>query len=107
MSKLSVRLVTALRNKSLLHRTYYLLGDGIMQEYYKKYSVKLKRCIEYSKQLHYRSKIEQHKNNSKIIWKTINELTAHKAKTSSDSIVLQINNQSISNSKQVADQFNK
>ena len=74
---------------------------------YKLYRDKLNSLIRASIRNHYKQYFTQHKQNSKKTWNGINELLGNKRKTLQDNISLCINNEIITDQKQIVNTLNK
>ena len=74
---------------------------------YKLYRDKLNSLIRASKRNHYKQYFTQHNQNSKKTWNGINEPLGKKRNTLQDNISLCINNEIITDQKQIANTLNK
>lgn len=82
-------------------------NNEILSKYYKQYEKTLKKAIITSKKIHYINKIKHSNNKVKTMWHIIRERTNKVNLKTKKNIKLQINNEIITNPKQVADIFNK
>lgn len=67
---------------------------------------KVKRDVKKAKSVFYLSKLEEHRNDSKKLWKQLKHLGYSSKSNSSSKIVLDINNSRVHEPKAVADCFN-
>ena len=93
-------------NKNKLYREFLKSKDSFWYQIYKYYRDTLNHLIRKSKRNHYRSYFETFKNNSKLIWKGINEIMNKRSNKSQNNITLQLNGSLIQDQKQVANIFN-
>ena len=100
-------LLKSIKNKALMHKTHFLFGDIIQRKFYKTYCNILKRCIEMSKINYYQSSFNNLKNDTKKIWKKINEIVNIKSSSSSSPNLIKVNQQNITDPKIMANHFNE
>ena len=93
--------------KNKLYKKFLKSKDTFWYQRYKCYRDMLNHLIRRSKRNHYRSYFETFKNNSKEIWKGVNELINKTNSKSSKNIHLKDNGSTITDQKKVADRFNK
>ncbi len=99
-------LLKSIKRKAVIYKSYYLLGDIIQRNYYKQYCKILKRCIEKSKQNYYQTLFSNIQNDTKKVWKTINEIVTIKAKSSDSPTLITVNNDNVTDPKTMANHFN-
>lgn len=99
-------ILNSIKNKTQLHKSHYLFGDILMRNFYKSYCNILKKCIQKSKEKYYHETFNNLKNNTKKIWKTINEIVNIKSKISSSPNLIKVNGVNITNPKEIANHFN-
>ena len=94
--------------KNKLYKKFLNSTDSFWYQRYKYYRNTLNHLIRNSKRLHYNSYFDAFKNNSKMIWKGINDLINKSSKTSktSSGTTIKVNGNMITDPKQVADKFN-
>jgi hypothetical protein len=94
------------RNKRLLKLLTLKSSSHVIKKYYKSYEKILKRSVITSRKLYYANKIKKSSNKIKTMWSIINERTNKKLSKNKTNIELQINNNLVSEPRQVAGNFN-
>ena len=103
---LTKALLKSIKRKAIIYKTHYILGDLIRRNYYKQYCKILKRCIERSKQNYYQTLFSNIQNDTKKVWKSINEIVTIKSKTSESPTLITVDNNNITDPKTMANHFN-
>ena len=93
--------------KNKFYKKFLKSKDPYWYQQYKFYRDTLNHLIRRSKRNHYKSYFETFKNNSKKIWKGINELLNKSNKTASSEIIIKNNGVLVNDQKQVANRFNE
>ena len=81
--------------------------DQRLYQKYKRYNCELKRVKRAAKKSHYENKCNEHKNNTKNLWKTINHVirkTNNKTETVDS---LKVDKREVFNGKEIANEFAK
>ena len=71
-------IITSIKHKQKLYRTYFLTTNAFEKQFLKKYANKLTRVKKLSKKMYYTKYISKHNTNSKKVWQIINSLISHK-----------------------------
>jgi hypothetical protein len=91
------------RNK-LFEKVKFRSADDRFKQYYFRFRNNVKKVIKATKFSYYEKKFENNKGNSKLIWKTVNEIAGQK-KTNRN-IFLSLDNELIRDPQVVANEFN-
>ena len=67
-------ILKSVRNKNKLYRAFLMNPNDKDRQKYTKYKNKLNHIIKVAKKMHYEEQLVMHKQNSKIVWKTINQI---------------------------------
>lgn len=94
------------KNKRLLKILTQKTNSPILNQHYKSYEKTLKKCITYSKKLHYINRIKLANNKTKAMWNIIKERTNKNKSKEKVNIKLKINNAEFSDPQQVSNSFN-
>lgn len=103
---LSQGIQKSIKVKNSLYRKYVKTKDIFWHARYKYYRNSIKVLIQKSKKFFYTRYFEMHVNNSKKIWKGVNEILHQRSRGSTSQIFLDCNGQIITNQKLVANKFN-
>ena len=71
----------SVRTKNKLYKAYLLNNSKKNQNLYKKYKNKLNHVIKASKKMYYEEQLIKYKHDTKMIWKTLNNILNKKTKT--------------------------
>ena len=98
-------IITSIKHKQKLYRTYFLTGNAFEKQFFKKYANKLTRVKKLSKKMYYTEYIHKHNTNPKKVWQIINSLIPRKTV---NSFVKNINvdNKFIDHPSDIAEEFN-
>ena len=75
-------ILVSTKTKNNLYKNYLKSCNAVSCYLYKNYRNCLTRIKEKSKQMHYCKQVEKSRKNSKMIWKTINDILMHKESNS-------------------------
>jgi hypothetical protein len=67
-------ILKSVRTKNRLYKTYLMNPTDKNEQVYKKYKNKLNHVIKIAKKKYYESLLIKHKHNSRMVWKTLNEI---------------------------------
>ena len=70
----------SVRTKNKLYKAYLLNNSKKNQNLYKKYKNKLNHVIKASKKMYYEEQLIKYKHDTKMIWKTLNNILNKKNK---------------------------
>ena len=103
-------ILKSIKTKQKLYKHIIIKTNRASQEwsYYKKYRNKLTHLIETSKRNYFKSEITSCKSNQKKLWTTVNNIINLKtSKTKNRIISLNQNGQTLENSQDISNSFNK
>ena len=98
-------IITSIKHKQKLYRTYFLTGNAFKNQFFKKYANKLTRVKKLSKKMYYTEYISKHNPSPKKVWQIINSLIPRKTL---NSFVKNINvdNKFVDHPSDIAEEFN-
>ena len=98
----------SIKKKNKLYKKYLSDSSKINENVYKKYKNKLNHVIRLSKKNYYEQELIKYKHDSKMMWKTLNELINRKTKKKeiSNEFIDSNSTNSIINPKEIANKFN-
>ena len=101
-------ILKSVRTKNKLYKTYLMNPTDKNEQIYKKYKNKLNHVIKTAKKKYYESLLIKHKQNSRIVWKTLNEILNKPNKnTNISKTFIQTNSTDVlDNPKEIANKFN-
>jgi hypothetical protein len=67
-------ILKSVRNKNKLYRAFLMNPNDKDRQKYTKYKNKLNHIIKVAKKMHYEEQLVMHKQNSKMVWKTLNQI---------------------------------
>ena len=67
-------ILKSVRNKNKLYKAFLRISTGKNENLYKNYKNKLNNIIEIAKKTYYEDQLIKYKQNSRMLWKTLNEL---------------------------------
>ena len=67
-------IITSIKYKQKLYRTYFLMGNAFEKQFFKKYANKLTRVKNCQKKMYYTKYISKHNTNPNKVWQIINSL---------------------------------
>ena len=100
-------LISIRKCKKLYRKHLRNKEDPTHYQRYKKYNAKLKQLKRLAKRLHYEGKCNEHKNNTKKLWKTINRVVRKTNNKTETVDSLKVGNLSIFNEREIANEFAK
>ena len=100
-------LITFIKHKQRLHRTYFLKGNFSERQFHKKYANKLTTLKNLSKKMYYQETLNVNKSNSKELWKQINSVILNKRANNPIAKKLTVNNIDFEEPEGIFEQFNK
>ena len=99
-------ILKSIKVKNNLYKKFLKSNDKFWYQRYKYYRDMLNHLIRKSKRNHYNNYFESFNNNSKKIWKGINELIIRSKRNNTEKIQLKINNNTIRDNKMISNHFN-
>ena len=99
-------IITSIKHKQKLYRTYFLTGNAFEKQFFKKYSNKLTSVKKLSKKMYYTEYISKHNSNPKKVWQIIKLLIPRKTVNSFVKNI-NVNNKFIDHPSDIAEEFNK
>ena len=98
----------SIKKKNKLYKKYLSDSSKINENAYKKYKNKLNHVIRLSKKNYYEQELIKYKHDSKMMWKTLNEIINRKTKKKeiSNEFIDSNSTDSIINPKEIANKFN-
>lgn len=103
---LTVGIRASCKHKRLLKILINKSNNTLLNNHYKAYEKLLKRTIITSKKLNYVRKLNMSENKVKTMWSIINERTNKKPKKDKENIKLQIDNNLVTEPKEIVNSFN-
>ena len=67
-------ILKSVRNKNKLYRAFLMNPNDKDRQKYRKYKNKLNHIMKVAKKMHYEEQLTMHKQNSKLVWKTLNQI---------------------------------
>ena len=100
-------LLTSIKNKQKLYKTFFLQGTDWEKTFYKVYANKLARVKNLSKKMYYKQSILEKKQNLNELWKFINSaIPSKRPDTPLAPFEIIVNDCSLNNPKKIAQVFN-
>ena len=98
----------SVRNKNKLYKTFLINPSNRNRQKYIKYKNKLNHVIKIAKKIYYEDQLIKHKQNPKMMWKTLNELLNKPTKNNKLTKTFVESNSSniIEDPKEIANKFN-
>ena len=95
--------------KNKLYRKYLKTPNRKNEETYKKHKNKLNHLVKLAKKNYYEKQFVNYKNNSRMTWKTINEILNRRNEKSTlpDKFIEKVSNKALTNPTAIANNFNK
>jgi len=99
-------LIKCIMEKNRLYKLFQINSDNSAEAKYKTYKNKLTSLLRVTERTYYKNLLDYNKNNLSKTWKTLN-IIINRHKNVHNNITFDINGKQISDSKDIADKFNK
>ena len=102
-------ILKSVKRKNKLYKTFLKNPSRKNEKTYKRYKNKLNHIIQLSKRLYYEEQLIRYKNNSKMIWKTLNNVLNRKQKTKElpREFIMEDSSKKIIDPNEIANTFNE
>ena len=98
-------ILTSIRHKQSLYKSFYIQGNIEQKTFYKKYASKLTKIKQIAKTLYYENKFRDTADNSRQLWNLLNDILPSK-KSSSAPNVLNVSGLEINNTADITNHLN-
>ena len=97
----------SIRHRDKLYQNYLKNKSELNRQIWKKYSNKVRELLRKSEIMFYKDQLDEHSGNCQNLWKTFGKILNNKKSSSHVVNHIKINNKKISDSYQIAQEFNK